>query len=350
MKRVTIEESDSDDDDEQESSSSATTETQPSSIVSQRSTSWKDTGNEAFKKGDFQHAIQCYTTSLREDPKQPAVYSNRAMVELQLQQYESAVADCGSGLECAGFTSVQSLQSAYSGQEEEYDVIRKLVVKLLYRRGLGLKHLGKMSAALQDMENALELEPSNERVVKEVTSLKSKRIGGDGDSGTGVTDTSTVESQENSEEKDSNHGQHADAFETATRISGKLLSQIAVPAPPQTAYEFESVCNSFRNDMEKLAKYVKQVKPVKLKKLFKRPIESDTLSRLIYIAEYIIKNHDDAKFAVDLLKGLSKTPNFSMTAMMLESVDQNRVQEILDCYNEESPIVHKIREAYKLPR
>eukprot|EP01138_Halocafeteria_seosinensis_P001852 gb/GECG01001895.1/.p1 GENE.gb/GECG01001895.1/~~gb/GECG01001895.1/.p1 ORF type:complete len:829 (+),score=148.27 gb/GECG01001895.1/:1-2487(+) len=352
MKRVTIEESDSEDDDEEVGAASkkaaspiATSEGASGEETPNR---LKEAGNSAFKYGNVREALEHYTSSLKKDPKQPAVYSNRAMVQLQLQNYEAAVADCRSGLDCAGFTSTENLRSAYAGQDAEYDVIRKLIVKLLFRRGLGLKSLGQLEDSLRDMQDALELEPSNERVAKEVETLRVETTK-KGRASESNASSANGDSEETAERGvDEQQPQHTDAFETATRISGKLLSQIAVPGPPQTAYEFESVCNSFRNDLDKLSKYVKQVKPVKLKKLFKRPIESDTLSRLIHIAKYITETEGDSNFALDLLKGLAKTPNFSMTAMMLESSDQSRVQRILSNYSGERSNLEKVREAYKL--
>lgn len=40
----------------------------------------KNKGNEAFKKGDWATAVECYTKAIEKNPNEPSFYTNRAQV------------------------------------------------------------------------------------------------------------------------------------------------------------------------------------------------------------------------------------------------------------------------------
>jgi len=50
-------------------------------------------GNEFYAQGEFESALQCYTSAIETYPADPASYSNRAMVNLVLGRYEQVIAD-----------------------------------------------------------------------------------------------------------------------------------------------------------------------------------------------------------------------------------------------------------------
>lgn len=58
----------------------------------------KEAGNAAFKKGDWDAAIDAYTDAIRaaeDDHKErPTFFNNRAAAYLKLEKYEEAIADC----------------------------------------------------------------------------------------------------------------------------------------------------------------------------------------------------------------------------------------------------------------
>ena len=61
----------------------------------------KDAGNEAFKNGSNQKAIDLYTNALQLDPDQKlrtVLYRNRAMAKFKAEDYEGAEDDCTKGM------------------------------------------------------------------------------------------------------------------------------------------------------------------------------------------------------------------------------------------------------------
>lgn len=116
----------------------------------------KDAGNEAFKNGDNQQAIQFYNEALQLDPDQKLrliLYKNRAQVKLKMEDYEGAEDDCTKGkfffelFNFYHFFQVLEVDGADS--------------KALYRRALAREQLDKIGAAFQDAKEAFRLESKN---------------------------------------------------------------------------------------------------------------------------------------------------------------------------------------------
>ena len=67
------------------------------------SVSLKEQGNEAFKKGQYDDALSCYTKALDlsgdiKDTEKANLYKNRAMCYLKVSQHENAVNDATRGM------------------------------------------------------------------------------------------------------------------------------------------------------------------------------------------------------------------------------------------------------------
>lgn len=63
-----------------------------------RSQREKEKGNEAFKASEYVAAVEAYTISLRLDPKNETVHTNRAAAYLKLKRWEDAETDCSAAL------------------------------------------------------------------------------------------------------------------------------------------------------------------------------------------------------------------------------------------------------------
>mmetsp|Transcript_17436 Transcript_17436/g.37847 ORF Transcript_17436/g.37847 Transcript_17436/m.37847 type:complete len:106 (+) Transcript_17436:2-319(+) len=53
----------------------------------------KEEGNKAFQSGKFAAAVQAYTDALALSPKDPVLYTNRALAHSKLQHWEPAATD-----------------------------------------------------------------------------------------------------------------------------------------------------------------------------------------------------------------------------------------------------------------
>lgn len=59
----------------------------------------KNKGNEFYKEGALQDALEMYTKSIETDPSNYVVYSNRALIYQKLEQHSKAIEDCIKGIQ-----------------------------------------------------------------------------------------------------------------------------------------------------------------------------------------------------------------------------------------------------------
>uniref|UniRef100_A0A8C8ECT4 Tetratricopeptide repeat protein 12 n=1 Tax=Otus sunia TaxID=257818 RepID=A0A8C8ECT4_9STRI len=118
----------------------------------------KEKGNDAFRKGDYDIAIQRYTEGLEKLKDKQELYTNRAQAYLKMHEYEKAIGDCEWALKCNG-----KCIKAYF---------------LMGKAHLALKHY---SESKQCYEKILQIDPQKkslfevkdeERAMKEVQSGK----------------------------------------------------------------------------------------------------------------------------------------------------------------------------------
>lgn len=58
----------------------------------------KEEGNQHFRSGDYSGADSLYSKAIIAEPKNPALYTNRAMARLKLGYWESVISDCNACL------------------------------------------------------------------------------------------------------------------------------------------------------------------------------------------------------------------------------------------------------------
>ncbi|KAM0563425.1 hypothetical protein ACHAPJ_001146 [Fusarium lateritium] len=66
-----------------------------------RSLQLKEEGNKCFQSGDYVGADSLYSKAIIADPKNPALYTNRAMARLKLNYWDSVITDCDACLQLA---------------------------------------------------------------------------------------------------------------------------------------------------------------------------------------------------------------------------------------------------------
>uniref|UniRef100_A0A1D1YTQ5 Heat shock protein STI n=1 Tax=Anthurium amnicola TaxID=1678845 RepID=A0A1D1YTQ5_9ARAE len=97
----------------------------------------KEAGNAAYKKKDFETAIQHYTKALEHDDEDISFLTNRAAVYMEMGKYEDCIKDCDKAVE--------------RGRELHSDF--KMIARALTRKGTALVKLAKCS---KDYEAAIE--------------------------------------------------------------------------------------------------------------------------------------------------------------------------------------------------
>jgi len=98
----------------------------------------KERGNEFFKAGKYDLAIEKYTAGMQCDPTNAMLPANRAMALLKKEQYGAAERDASMAV---------SIDGTY--------------IKAYQRRASARIGLGKLEEAIKDFEKVLELEPKN---------------------------------------------------------------------------------------------------------------------------------------------------------------------------------------------
>ncbi|CAL1284566.1 unnamed protein product [Larinioides sclopetarius] len=140
------------DEEKKESSDSETTDSEEQLTIQknkQLAIIKKDKGNEFFKAGNYDSAINSYTIGMQLDPENALLPANRAMAFLKKDQFQAAENDC---------TLCLSLDPSY--------------VKAYLRRGTARKALEKFDLAHSDFLKALELEPDNKQAQLDIEKLK----------------------------------------------------------------------------------------------------------------------------------------------------------------------------------
>ncbi|XP_022719467.1 hsp70-Hsp90 organizing protein 3-like [Durio zibethinus] len=97
----------------------------------------KEAGNAAYKKKDFETAIQHYTKAMELDDEDISFITNRAAVYLEIGKYEDCIKDCDKAVE--------------RGRELRSDF--KMIARALTRKGTALVKMAKSS---KDYEPAIE--------------------------------------------------------------------------------------------------------------------------------------------------------------------------------------------------
>ncbi|KAI4315293.1 hypothetical protein L6164_028119 [Bauhinia variegata] len=97
----------------------------------------KEAGNTAYKKKDFETAIQHYSKALELDDEDVSYLTNRAAVYLEMGKYEECIKDCDKAVE--------------RGRELRSDF--KMIARALTRKGTALVKMAKCS---KDFEPAIE--------------------------------------------------------------------------------------------------------------------------------------------------------------------------------------------------
>merc|ERR1711907_19674 len=271
----------------------------------------KEEGNTAFKKGDLEEALDCYTLSLAENATAFQTYCNRALVLLQLGRAGDAESDGDKAIRLnAKFT------------------------KAYMRRGAAREAQGNLEGALADFEHAKVLEPANKETRKMIQRVNVAL--GRAEEEEEEDQFVDVNVEVVDEGSDSDYEEVKATPETATSDPVSSVEAREMPdhlkkkgalATPKNATQFEQVWNdTLAADMPGRAAYVRAVTPAKLGALLKEGVEADLFSSLLQTAEGFMLMEE----AVDVLVALAKTKRFDMNMMMATPADKAAAAAVIE--------------------
>ncbi|XP_015269501.1 PREDICTED: RNA polymerase II-associated protein 3 [Gekko japonicus] len=109
----------------------------------------KEKGNNYFKQGNYDAAIESYTKGMNADPYNPVLPTNRASAFFRMKKYSTAESDCNLAL-----------------------AINKNYTKAYARRGAARFALQNFMGAKEDYEKVLELDPDNFEAKSELRKIE----------------------------------------------------------------------------------------------------------------------------------------------------------------------------------
>lgn len=111
--------------------------------MSAQAEKYKEQGNEEFKKGNYDKAIEFYTYATEMDPRNHVFFTNRALCYEKMKKFDKALRDAEK--------SVQLNKDWEKGH---------------YRRGVSLRELARYQDALEAFDMCMGLNPKNDEYKK----------------------------------------------------------------------------------------------------------------------------------------------------------------------------------------
>jgi len=115
----------------------------------------KEKGNDEFKKGNYEKAIEYYTYATEMDPTNHVFYTNRAMCYAAMKKWDKSLRDAE--------TSIKLKKDWEKGH---------------YRRGVALQNLGRLQEAVSAFAECVKLAPANQDFTKAHDAAKTEMYKG----------------------------------------------------------------------------------------------------------------------------------------------------------------------------
>ncbi|XP_077053668.1 RNA polymerase II-associated protein 3 isoform X4 [Siphateles boraxobius] len=246
----------------------------------------KEKGNEFFKEGRYDSAIECYTRAMDADPYNPVLPTNRAACFFRLKKFSVAESDCHLAI---------ALDSKY--------------VKAYVRRASTRAALKKHQEALEDYEMVLKLDPENSEARMEIQKLQ-QGLGSSGESESSATaekSESVTPTAEKSESVTLTAKKSESVTLTSERVTAEKSESVTADPSQQRLQEQqrkqEAVVQKDRGNA-----YFKEGKYESAVECYSRGMEADCANALLHAnrAMAFLKLHryseaeQDCSVAVDL--------------------------------------------------
>lgn len=124
-------------------------------MASKQAENMKEKGNEEFKKGNYEKAIEFYTYATEMDPTNHVFYTNRAMCYAAMKKWDKSLRDAE--------TSIKYKKDWEKGH---------------YRKGMALQNLGRLQDAVAAFTECVKLSPTSADFQKALDTCKKEMFKG----------------------------------------------------------------------------------------------------------------------------------------------------------------------------
>ncbi len=131
----------------------------------------KEKGNVFFKAGNYEAALNAFTTAIELDSKNVGYLSSRSAVFLKQNRPSDAMSDCIKALSILALEDEIIIQDLITESDKEKEARRKSKVKLYIRQGAAALAMGDTKTSLNSYKTALNLEPQNQELLENVSNL-----------------------------------------------------------------------------------------------------------------------------------------------------------------------------------
>jgi len=140
-------------------------------VLTMNALQYKEKGNQYFAEKKFDQASQCYSKSILLDPGNPAYFTNRAIAEIQMHQYEEAADDCKKAIELdpinvKGFFYLAKACYSMKKINQAVEEMQK-AVKFSQTQEKWKEQKNKLEQTLQDWQRELFVAREEEVIQKE---------------------------------------------------------------------------------------------------------------------------------------------------------------------------------------
>lgn len=307
----------------------------------------KVAGNEEFKAGKFDAALQLYSAAVMKDPFMDTARLNKAAALLKMEKFSEAEAEC----------SVVIKRN-------------KRDVKALYRRGVALRGLGKYALSILDFEEVILHEPNNNKAREEVRETKLLKEKADAVLSEKINAATAAErapvipapaatSTEVADGSLPSLGEAATkslemqnkALATAERVKAKLLVKLPASAP-KTGAEFKRELYNLRKQPETFALYLHMLPIDKIQSFFmKGGFDADILELSVTSIRHHMTMEADKDLIASLLMEYSKVKAFKTACMVLDNKCTTELLEIISSLSDHGVAddqVAALKKAYNL--
>lgn len=300
----------------------------------------KEKGNLLVKQNLFEEAVACYTHCIAINPENVAVYTNRALCYLRLEQNQLAIDDTTEALR-----------------------LQPNNVKALFRRALAKKALSQYDSAARDLFELQKVEPKNAAAKKElevvldfcrkerresaektakakkkkkksVTKTEEEKPKANQEDKAPTWKRITIKEVQNDDEDDQQQPQNSSNTATQSNKVSVHQTESNTSAKPvklvkKTAYDFFQAWNSVKKGNTKdYGNLLRQLETARLSKVLSNKLDAPMLTSIIAALNKEFVPQGEEKLACAILEQLTHVERFDVVLLFLSTKEKNELREL----------------------